>query len=106
MLDGLEHRLHYIDPLIPTVALDESGGHLTAPMPGKVVEVKVTPGARVKRGQALMVLEAMKMEHTITAPADGTVEAVHYAAGDLVEEGADLIDFAADGAEGGDAPSR
>ena len=106
MLDGLEHRLHYIDPLIPTVALDESGGHLTAPMPGKVVEVKVAPGARVKRGQALMVLEAMKMEHTIAAPADGTVEAVHYAAGDLVEEGADLIDFAADGAEGSDAPSH
>jgi len=106
MLDGLEHRLHYIDPLIPGVALDESGGHLTAPMPGKVVEVKVTPGACVKRGQALMVLEAMKMEHTIAAPADGTVEAVHYAAGDLVEEGADLIDFAADGAEAGDASSR
>ena len=106
MLDGLEHRLHYVDPLVPTVALDESGGHLTAPMPGKIVEVKVAPGARVKRGEALMVLEAMKMEHTIVAPADGTVEKVHYAAGDLVEEGADLIAFAADGAEAGHAPPR
>ena len=49
----------------------------------------------MKRGQPLVVLEAMKMEHTITAPADGTVEKVAFAVGDLVEEGAELVSFRA-----------
>jgi 3-methylcrotonyl-CoA carboxylase alpha subunit len=48
-------------------------------------------GASVKRGEALLILEAMKMEHTITAPADGVVKEVHYAAGEQVLEGALLI---------------
>ena len=88
-------RLLYIDPLAPKAAEEAAGGRLSAPMPGKVAQVLAAAGAQVKRGQALMVLEAMKMEHTITAPADGTVERVNYAAGDLVEEGAELIGFAA-----------
>ena len=86
-------RLTYIDPLAPKIAEEAAGGRLTAPMPGKVAQVLAKMGGRVKRGQALMVLEAMKMEHTIAAPADGTVEKVNYAAGDLVEEGAELIVF-------------
>jgi 3-methylcrotonyl-CoA carboxylase alpha subunit len=84
-------RLHYIDPLSPRAAAAVSGGRLTAPMPGKIAQVLIAAGGAVKRGQALMVLEAMKMEHTIAAPADGTVERVHFAPGDLVEEGAELI---------------
>jgi 3-methylcrotonyl-CoA carboxylase alpha subunit len=88
-------RLTYIDPVAPKAAEDMAGGKLTAPMPGKVAQVLTVAGGKVKRGQALMVLEAMKMEHTIAAPADGTVERVHYAPGDLVEEGAELIAFAA-----------
>jgi 3-methylcrotonyl-CoA carboxylase alpha subunit len=67
------------------------GGRLTAPMPGKVVRFAVQPGEAVKRGQPLAVLEAMKMEHTIAAPADGVVEALLYAPGDQVAEGADLL---------------
>jgi 3-methylcrotonyl-CoA carboxylase alpha subunit len=63
-------------------------------MPGKVVQVLTEAGAAVTKGTPLIVLEAMKMEHTIAAPVDGTVEAVHYAAGDLVEDGAELIAFA------------
>jgi 3-methylcrotonyl-CoA carboxylase alpha subunit len=51
----------------------------------------------VRRGQPLVVVEAMKMEHTIAAPRDGTVEAVRYAVGDLVEEGAELIALAEPG---------
>jgi 3-methylcrotonyl-CoA carboxylase alpha subunit len=90
-------RLFYIDPLAPRAAEEAAGGRLTAPMPGKVAQVLAAAGAAVKRGQALMVLEAMKMEHTIAAPADGTVERVNYAPGDLVEEGAELIAFAAAG---------
>ncbi len=84
-------RLAYIDPLAPKAAEEAAGGRLTAPMPGKIAQVLVAVGDRVARGQALLVLEAMKMEHTIAAPAVGIVERIDYAAGDLVEEGAELI---------------
>ncbi len=72
-----------------------AAGKLTAPMPGRVMRLLVEPGAKVRRGEPLMVIEAMKMEHTITAPADGVVAAVRFAAGELVEEGAELIALAA-----------
>jgi len=55
----------------------------------------VEPGSRVRRGEPLMIIEAMKMEHTVAAPADGVVTAVRFAIGDLVEEGAELIALAA-----------
>ena len=106
LLDGIEFRLSYIDPLQPKTELDATGGRLTAPMPGKIIEVTARPGQRVKRGEALLVLEAMKMEHTIVAPADGIIDGVHFSPGDLVEEGAALIAFSADGKEAADAPSR
>ena len=83
--------------LIDPAADDEddalAGGGLTAPMPGKVTAVYVKAGDAVKRGAALLVLEAMKMEHTITAPADGKVAEVRYKAGDQVDEGAALVVF-------------
>ena len=66
-------------------------------MPGRIAAVLVEPGTEVTRGAPLIVLEAMKMEHSITAPADGRVERVNYAAGDLVEEGAELVVFAVEG---------
>ena len=66
-------------------------GPLTAPMPGRVTVVHVATGATVRRGDVLMVLEAMKMEHAIAAPADGVVSRVCFAAGDLVDEGALLL---------------
>jgi 3-methylcrotonyl-CoA carboxylase alpha subunit len=72
---------------------DAAPSHLAAPMPGRVVQVLVAAGALVVRGQPILVLEAMKMEHTIRAPADGVVAGLRYAAGDLVEEGAELCDF-------------
>jgi len=70
---------------------DTRAGSLAAPMPGKVIRVLAKPGTAVKRGEPLLILEAMKMEHTITAPADGVVKEVHYAAGEQVLEGALLI---------------
>jgi 3-methylcrotonyl-CoA carboxylase alpha subunit len=70
-------------------------GRLTAPMPGKVVSFSVKPGDKVRKGQALAVMEAMKMEHTIAAPADGTVAEVLYAPGDQVAEGAELLKLGA-----------
>ncbi len=67
------------------------GGRLTAPMPGKVVSFAVKAGDAVKKGQPLAVMEAMKMEHTIAAPADGTVAELLFAPGDQVTEGAELL---------------
>lgn len=74
-------------------AADEQGhaGSLVAPMPGKIISLAVKTGDTVKAGQALLVMEAMKMEHTITAPSDGKVEEIFYAVGDQVTEGAELI---------------
>ena len=65
-------------------------------MPGKVAAVLVEPGALVERGQPLLVLEAMKMEHTIRAPEAGRIAAVRYAAGEQVEDGALLVELAAE----------
>ncbi|WP_153076951.1 acetyl/propionyl/methylcrotonyl-CoA carboxylase subunit alpha [Paraburkholderia bonniea] len=71
---------------------DEPGeGRLTAPMPGKVVAVLVAAGAVVEKGAPLLVMEAMKMEHTIAAPTAGTVVEVRFAVGDQVSEGAQLL---------------
>jgi len=67
------------------------GGRLTAPMPGKVVSFAVKAGDVVKKGMALAVMEAMKMEHTIAAPADGTVAELLFAPGDQVMDGAELL---------------
>jgi len=70
---------------------DARTGSLAAPMPGKVIKVMTSTGSKVSKGEALLILEAMKMEHTITAPADGMVKEIHYAAGEQVLEGAELI---------------
>ena len=66
-------------------------GRLTAPMPGKVIAVLVEPGTTVEKGTPLIVMEAMKMEHTIGAPAAGKVAEVLYAVGDQVADGAQLL---------------
>ncbi|MBP0589204.1 acetyl/propionyl/methylcrotonyl-CoA carboxylase subunit alpha [Paraburkholderia sp. LEh10] len=66
-------------------------GRLTAPMPGKVIAVLVEQGAVVEKGQPLIVMEAMKMEHTIGAPASGKVAEVLYGVGDQVADGAQLL---------------
>jgi len=84
-------RLDIVDPLAPPEGTDMAAGLLTAPMPGRVVQLLVESGATVRRGQPLMVIEAMKMEHTIAAPRDGTVASVPFAVGDPVEEGVELI---------------
>ena len=75
---------------------EDHGGHLTAPMPGSVVSVLVSIGDVVKKGQPLIIMEAMKMEHTIVAPLDGVVEAVYFAAKEQVKEGAELVALAVD----------
>jgi len=69
---------------------DHAGG-LTAPMPGKIISISVQAGDKVAKGQALLVMEAMKMEHTISAPLDGEIQEVFYGVGDQVGEGAELV---------------
>jgi 3-methylcrotonyl-CoA carboxylase alpha subunit len=83
-----------IDALAHAGEAAAEGGRLTAPMPGKVVSFSVKAGDTVKKGQPLAVMEAMKMEHTIAAPADGTVAELLYAPGDQVAEGAELLKIA------------
>ena len=75
---------------------DETGGVGTvkALMPGRIVKVQVSKGQRVRKGEGLLILEAMKMENEILAPADGTVDEVFVEAGQTVEGGADLIHIA------------
>ncbi|HEV2300786.1 MAG TPA: acetyl/propionyl/methylcrotonyl-CoA carboxylase subunit alpha [Stellaceae bacterium] len=98
--DGESWRLVEIDPLASRSQDDPAAGRLSAPMPGRVTQLLVEVGAKVRRGEPLMVIEAMKMEHTIAAPADGVVERVGFAVGDPVEEGAVLIAFAPAGKAG------
>ena len=83
-IDAIDHGHH------------EAESTLTAPMHGTVVTLLVEPGQAVEKGMPLMVMEAMKMEHTMTAPADGHVESFHFSAGDTVGQGDVLLDFAAD----------
>jgi len=70
---------------------DAALGSLAAPMPGKVLQVLVQRGATVARGAPLVILEAMKMEHTIAAPHDGKVAEIFFKAGEQVDEGAELL---------------
>jgi acetyl-CoA carboxylase biotin carboxylase subunit len=85
--------LHPHDPLYDVETEDDAGDTVSSPMPGRVVQVHVAPGQDVRRGEPLMVLEAMKMEHTLSAPRDGSVESVAAVAGDQIGEGVVLVRF-------------
>ena len=89
--DGAHQTFELLDPYLPEIAGADHAGELVAPMPGRIIAVLVTAGARVSAGTALIVMEAMKMEHTVTAPAAGVVSAIHCAVGDQVREGAELL---------------
>jgi 3-methylcrotonyl-CoA carboxylase alpha subunit len=84
-------RFEVVDPLATSAGGGAHGGSLNAPMPGKILDTHVIAGQTVQRGDALVLMEAMKMEHTISAPNDGVVEEVCYRAGDTVDEGAVLV---------------
>ncbi|WP_119677687.1 acetyl/propionyl/methylcrotonyl-CoA carboxylase subunit alpha [Indioceanicola profundi] len=92
---GRTHRLHLVEPLASAAAEAGAGGRLTAPMPGKVIAVHVADGAVVEKGQPLIVLEAMKMEHAIKAPSAGTVTRIRFQVGEQVPDGAELVGFEA-----------
>jgi 3-methylcrotonyl-CoA carboxylase alpha subunit len=93
VLAGATHVIDVVDPLSPPRADAADGGRVMAPIPGRVASVLVKPGDAVVRSQVLIVLEAMKMELTLTAPTDAIVSAVNCAPGDMVEEGIELVHF-------------
>jgi 3-methylcrotonyl-CoA carboxylase alpha subunit len=84
-------EISVLDALAHAGEAPAEAGRLTAPMPGKVVSVSVKAGDKVFKGQVLAVMEAMKMEHTLSAPFDGVVSELLYAPGDQVAEGAELL---------------
>mgnify|MGYP000928133973 FL=1 len=92
---GRAWQLAAVDPLHHGGEGGGAEGGLLAPMPGKVIALVAAEGAKVEKGAPLLILEAMKMEHTITAPAAGTVKAFRFGVGDQVGDGAELVDFEA-----------
>src|ERR1700704_1963748 len=89
-LPGAHHILERHDPLRQELALEARPGELAAPMPGKIIAVLVEPGDRVEKDASLLILEAMKMEHTIRAPARGRIARILCRVGEQVVEGAEL----------------
>jgi acetyl/propionyl-CoA carboxylase alpha subunit len=81
----------YRRPRFPDKSLAIPAGGCVAPMPGKVIELRVAEGDSVEAGQVLLIMEAMKMEHAVTAPHDGTVAQVTVAAGNQVDADALLV---------------
>ncbi|KJF73032.1 acetyl/propionyl/methylcrotonyl-CoA carboxylase subunit alpha [Agrobacterium arsenijevicii] len=96
-LDGEYYRISQPDPVDIADSSTHTGG-LEAPMPGVIRAILSKNGAAVSAGEALVVMEAMKMEHTIRAPAKGIVTAINCAEGDMVTAGAVLVDFEPEGA--------
>jgi 3-methylcrotonyl-CoA carboxylase alpha subunit len=94
VLDGIAWRFALPDPLNAAETVAGGAAAISAPMPGKVVQVLVEPGKRVAKGAPVIVLEAMKMEHALAAPADLEVAEVACRPGDQVAEGAVLVTFA------------
>jgi 3-methylcrotonyl-CoA carboxylase alpha subunit len=95
-IDGVCHIFAAIDPLFHAGSGGGAEGGLTAPMPGKVIALIAPVGGRVEKGSPLLILEAMKMEHTIAAPSAGTVKAFRFNVGEQVSDGAELVEFEAD----------
>jgi 3-methylcrotonyl-CoA carboxylase alpha subunit len=93
MRGGHAHIVDLHDPVHEAEQDEGVTGDIVAPMPGKLISVHVRAGDSVRKGDALAVLEAMKMENTLTAPADGVIAEVNYAAGEQVEEGAVIVTF-------------
>jgi 3-methylcrotonyl-CoA carboxylase alpha subunit len=95
LLRGYSFAVEVHDPLGAADTGDAGGNEVRSPMPGKVSQVLVKAGDRVRKGQALAVLEAMKMEHTLASPGDHTIKAVPFKAGDQVQEGVAIVVFEA-----------
>ena len=89
--DGRSLSVAYPDPLDRDLIASLSGGAVTVPMHGRIVDVAARPGAHVEKGDPLFTLEAMKMEHSVVAPISGTVEEVQVRPGEQVERGSPAV---------------
>lgn len=90
---GQSFVVERIVDLQPSTDTEAGGSGLRAPMPGAVIALLAEPGDQLKAGDPLLVMEAMKMEHTVVAPSDGILAGFRYAIGDQVLAGAELVDF-------------
>ena len=90
-MDGRAHLVHIHEKGSRNAIKDD--GALTAPMPGTILQLMVKEGQRVREGQDLMVLEAMKMEHRIKSPKAGEVTKLHYQQGERVDMGSVLAEI-------------
>ncbi|HEY6452381.1 MAG TPA: acetyl/propionyl/methylcrotonyl-CoA carboxylase subunit alpha [Steroidobacteraceae bacterium] len=95
-VDGGHYLIERVDPLAQVAGVAVAEGGIRALMPGRVVTLLVEPGTHVAKGDPLLVLEAMKMEHTTRAPAEGICVGFKVAVGDQVAEGGELVEFRAD----------
>ena len=93
IVDGVNWPVTLVDPLAPPASESVGGDRLLAPSPGLVVALEAEPGLVVRRGDVMIVLEAMKTQMRLHAPCDGVVEAVRARLGDQVEDGAELVRF-------------
>ncbi len=98
-LPGRHHILEMHDPLREELEVESRAGDLEAPMPGKIIAIFVGAGDEVEKDAPLLILEAMKMEHTIRAPARGRIARILCRVGEQVGEGAELIEFEVSGKE-------
>ena len=97
-IDGITHHLELldeVDQMVHTLGMEVeaagASGDVEAPMPGKVLAIKVEEGQEVQEGDPLIILEAMKMENILKAQGPGHVESVHAEVGQTVEKGSLLI---------------
>jgi len=95
IVEGATHTLAIVDPLAASAEGNGPAAGIVSLLPGRIVKVMVKAGQSVNKGAALMIVEAMKMEHTFRAPADGRVERVNFRLDDVVAEGAALVAFTA-----------
>ena len=101
--DGIASTAWQVEPRFPDHSADAAGHGAVTPVPGTVTAVHVRDGDRVEAGQALVVLEAMKMEHRVLAEADGTVARVLVEVGQSVDAHAVVVEFDDDASESADA---
>ncbi|MCK9989093.1 MAG: biotin carboxylase N-terminal domain-containing protein [Rugosibacter sp.] len=90
---SMRHVMTVVDPLHHAGQEGSGEGSVLAPMPGKVIALLAAAGDSVAKGAPLLILEAMKMEHTVRAPAAGVVRGFHFAVGEQVAEGVELLGF-------------
>jgi 3-methylcrotonyl-CoA carboxylase alpha subunit len=102
-LDGQDYELKRVSELEDEFeGVEEEKGSLTSPMPGRIVKILVKPGDHVKKGQELIIIEAMKMENKICAPYNGTVTRVYFPVGDQIEANIVLMDIEEEELESGE----